>query len=311
LATRARRAFPLVPRQRNTGIAYGTQRSRRRGQGAEVAGSRRYVPGDRLAWIDWYASARESAVRDDDVFIVRQYFTETAPRVVLLVDRRPSMTLYPADLPWLSKPAVVREATTAIVAASHAARAYMGYLDFTRPRVDGEPVPFWIPPQREGSRRALRRIAEEQTAPEDSFELALDYLLGLPSDVPTGTFVFAVSDFLRPLPDHLWSRAQTRGWDLVPVIVQDRVWEQSFPPVQGLLLPVVDPATGKRGALKLTAREVEQRRQANEERLDRLQVMFRRLQFDPVLLDTADPGAIDRAFAAWASRRRMTRRRAR
>ncbi len=36
------------------------------------------------------------------------------------------MTLYPPDLPWLSKPDVVREASAAIVAASHAARAYMG-----------------------------------------------------------------------------------------------------------------------------------------------------------------------------------------
>jgi len=310
VASPARRAFPLIPRQRSTGLAYGTQRSRRRGQGAEIAGARRYVPGDRLAWIDWYASARESMAKDDDIFIVRQYFAEMAPRVVLLVDRRPSMTLYPPDLPWLSKPDVVRETTLAIAAASNAARAYMGYLDFVA-GADDEPTPHWIAPHRQSSRRIMRRLTDGFMAPENSFELALDYLLGLPSDVPTGTFVFAVSDFLAPVPDHLWSRARARGWDLVPVIVQDRVWEQSFPSVQKLLLPVVDPATGKRGAIRLTRHEVERRRQTNTERLARLLNLFRRLQFDPVLLDTPDPRAIDRAFASWAKRRRLIRTRAR
>ena len=310
MATRARRAFPLIPRQRSTGIAYGTQRSRRRGQGAEIAGARRYVPGDRLAWIDWYASARESMAKDDDIFIVRQYYTEIAPRVVLLVDRRPSMSLYPAELPWLSKPDVVRETTLAIAAAANAARAYMGYLDFVAGDGDG-PVPHWIAPHRQSSQRIMRRVTDGFMAPENSFELALDYLLGLPSDVPAGTFVFAVSDYLAPVPDQLWSRARARGWDLVPVIVQDRVWEQSFPPVQKLLLPVVDPATGKGGAIRLTRHEAEGRRRANAERLEGLLDMFRRLQFDPVLLDTPDPRAIDRAFANWAKRRRLTRRRAR
>jgi uncharacterized protein (DUF58 family) len=310
VANQARRAFPLVPRQRSTGIAYGTQRSRRRGQGAEIAGARRYVPGDRLAWIDWYASARESMAKDDDLFIVRQYYSEIAPRVILVVDRRPSMSLYPPDLPWLSKPDVVREATLAIVAAANAARAYMGYLDFIAGD-DDEPTPHWIAPHRQSSRRIMRRVTDGFMAPDDSFELALEYLLGLPSDVPTGTFVFAVSDFLTPVPDQLWSRARARGWDLVPVIVQDRVWEQSFPPVEKLLLPVLDPGTGKRGAIRLAKREVERRRQDNSERLERLVDMFRRLQFDPVLLDTTDPRAIDRAFASWASRRRLIRRRAR
>ena len=94
VAAQRRRAFPLVSRHRMTGVTYGSQRSLRRGQGAEIAGSRRYVPGDRLAWIDWHASARESLARDEDVFIVRQYFEEVAPRVIVVVDRRPSMALY-------------------------------------------------------------------------------------------------------------------------------------------------------------------------------------------------------------------------
>lgn len=309
MAAQSRRAFPLVSRRRTTGVAYGTHRSRRRGQGAEIAGTRPYIPGDRLAWIDWYASARASLARDDDVFVVRQYFTEIAPRVVLLVDKRPSMGLYPDDLPWLSKPVVVEEATTAIVAAVRAARAYMGYLDFGRGPA-GEPAPNWIAPHRQNARRIMSRVTAAFTAPPESFELALDYLLGLPSDVPASSFVFVVSDFLSPLPDELWSRAYTRGWDVVPVVVQDPIWEQTFPALGRVLLPVVDAATGRRGAIRLSAAEARARRDANEARLSDTLGRFRRLGFDPVLLDSAEPRRVDEAFFAWASRRRAVRSRA-
>jgi uncharacterized protein (DUF58 family) len=306
-----RRAFPLVPRPRATGIAYGTLPTRRRrGQGAEVAGTRRYVSGDRLASIDWYASARESMVKADDIFIVRQYYTETAPRLILVVDRRPSLALYPSELPWLSKPAAIREATTAIITAARAAGAYTGYLDFGRRDASGEALPRWIPPRRQ-SVRAITQIREEFTAPEESLELAIDYLLGLPSDVPAGTFVFAVSDYLQPTPDAIWSRVRAQHWDLVPVIVQDPVWEQSFPEVGGIVLPISDPATGKRSSLQLSARESRARRDANRERLEGLTARFRRLGFDPVVLSTSDPVHIDTEFITWARRRRLMRRRAR
>src|SRR4029077_2044917 len=156
VATRARRAFPLVPRHRITGLAYGTQRSLRRGQGAEVAGSRPYRPGDRLAWIDWYASARLSLAHDDDVFVVRQYYAEIAPRVSVWAHRRRSMALYDTDLPWLSKPDVLREAVTAIVAAAHAARAYVGYLDIGRRPESDASSSYWISPQRQSAHQILR-----------------------------------------------------------------------------------------------------------------------------------------------------------
>lgn len=310
MASPPRRAFPLVPRYRTAGVAYGTQRSLRRGLGAEIAGSRPYRPGDRLAWIDWYASARLSLAKDEDVFVVRQYYAEIAPRVIVVVDRRPSMGLYPPGLPWLSKADVLREAVTAIVAAAHAARAYVGYLDFAgSPEHDGS-EPFWVAPHRQSVRRIMRRLSDEYAAPANSMELAVDYLLGLPRDVPAGSFVFVVSDFLRAPPDHVWSRVRTRRWDLVPVIVQDPVWEQSFPLVHDLLVPITDPETGKTKSVRLREGEAYERQEANRERLRELVHGFRRLQFDPVLLDTEDPTAIDAAFIRWAIRRRVTRGRA-
>jgi uncharacterized protein (DUF58 family) len=302
-----RRAFPLVPRQRLTGVAYGAQRSTRRGQGSEVAGSRPYVPGDRLSWIDWHASARLSVAKNEDHFVVRQYYAEVAPRVVVVVDRRPSMGLYPDDLPWLAKPRVLHEAITSIIAAAQAARAYVGYLDFADGAKSVGGGAHWIAPHRQGARRIADRLGAEFGASSNSLDLAIEYLLELRRDVPAGTFVFVLSDFLQSSPAHLWSRARGRGWDLVPVIVQDPVWEQSFPPVESLLIPVADPATGTTTATRLSQREVIERRAANENRLSDLLLTFRGLQFDPVVLDTTQPAAIDEAFIRWSVRRRMTR----
>src|SRR5947208_15948827 len=87
-------AFPLTPRRRLIGLSFGGMRSARRGTGSDVAGSRVYRPGDDIDTIDWAASARLSAARGTDEFIVRERFAEEAPRVVIIADRRPEMSLF-------------------------------------------------------------------------------------------------------------------------------------------------------------------------------------------------------------------------
>ena len=47
--------FPLVPRRRVIGLAFGGVRSARRGVGSDVASAREYRPGDDVAWMDWAA----------------------------------------------------------------------------------------------------------------------------------------------------------------------------------------------------------------------------------------------------------------
>lgn len=310
MATVRRRTFPLVPRHRLSGTAFGTQRSLRRGQGAEVAGSRPYRPGDRVAWIDWHASARLSAARNQDEFVVREYFAEEAPRVILVVDRRPTMALYPAEFPWLSKPAVVREVATTVVASTLAARGVLGYVDFAGAAERGG-APFWLPPHGHVQRWHVDRWDAAYDAPQDTIERSFDHLLRLHSDVPTGSFVFVVSDFLAPPADECWLRAVARRWDVVPVIVQDPLWEQSFPDLHGVVVPVQDPATGAVTPVRLTARDARARRTANEARLATLLARFRALQLDPVLLGTSEEAAIDATFLTWAARRRVLRERGR
>ena len=244
MAPAPRRTFPLVPRHRLTGGTFGGYHSLRRGRGTDIAGSRAYVPGDQLAWIDWKTSARLSALQDDDAFVVREHYADEAPRAVILADHHPSMALYPPGLPWLAKAAVLRHVVVGVVAAAHAARAYIGYLDFSGAS-ERHGAPYWVPPRRLSVRQVEHRLSASFDAPANALERGIDELLVRRHDAQAGCFVFVVSDFLRPPPLDVWLRARGRRWDVVPVIVQDPVWEQSFPDVGRTMLPLADPATGR------------------------------------------------------------------
>ena len=54
--------------------------------------------------------------------------------------------------------------------------------------------------------------------------------------------------------------------------------------------------------------EARERRAANEARLEDLFRLFRRMRFDPILLDEESPAAIDSAFLVWSTKRRLARR---
>src|SRR5260221_8152832 len=135
--------FPLVPRRRVIGLAFGGVRSARRGIGSDVASTREYRPGDDVGWMDWAASAKLSAARGEDEFIVRERFADEAPRVVGLCDRRPSMLIRASQLRTLDKPQALHSTLELIAQSALAARSLTGYLDYG----DGEP--FWRPPRTE------------------------------------------------------------------------------------------------------------------------------------------------------------------
>jgi uncharacterized protein (DUF58 family) len=291
----ARLTFPLVQRRRVVGLSYGGMNSVRRGSGSDVAGSRPYRPGDRIDTIDWAASAKLSLATGEEQFIVRERFAEEAPRLVVVADRRPSMSLFPPPYPWLSKPDAVRTAVKLISDSGVAARAFMGYLDF------GDGSAFWRPPssQKELEEHEQRPFA----APPDAPARALQHLVDHRRDLPSGTFVFVLSDFLDGVDHELWRRAAERRWDIVPVVVQDPTWEQSFPDVSGIVVPFIDPASSRVRPALLSPAEVEERRRANEQRLTAILDGFRRLDMEPVVLTSADVSQTLNAFLAWADRR--------
>lgn len=288
--------FPLKPKRRLVGLAYGVMHSARRGTGSDVAGSRPYRPGDDVKAIDWAASAKLSMARGADEFVVREHFADEAPRVVVLSDRRPSMSLFPPGWPWLQKPEAVRAIVRLIADSALAAQAYVGYLDH------GSGASFWEPPH---SQRVLHEVDPHRPfrAPEDALARGLEELIRHRRDVPAGTFVFVVTDFLAPPSRDLWLRVLARRWDVIPVVVQDPVWEQSFPDVSGVVVPFADPATGRTTYAALTAREAAERRRANEARRAELVRTLRGLDLEPVLVETSDVRSVFSAFLSWVDRR--------
>ena len=295
-------SFPLVPRWRPVGSAFGRLRAARRGIGSSVAGTRPYRPGDDPSLIDWKLSARLSSLRDEADFFVREDFADEAPRLVVVADRSPSMALYPDELPWLSKPAAVETVWRAVATTAIRELGLAGYLDTAG--TDG-----WLAPR---SAVGFDAVAERlAAAPWESsgggLEQALERLAQSRRSLPAGTFVFVCSDFVAAPPPQAWLRALGFRWDVVPVIVQDPVWEQSFPAVGGLVVPFAQPG-GHVRLVRLAPREASARRKANEERLARLLADFRSLGLDPIVVGDAAPEAVLAQFAGWAETRLANRR---
>ncbi len=292
--------FPLIPRRRVLGLPFGALHSARRGLGSDVAGSRPYQPGDDIDRIDWYASARLSLARGSDEFVVREHFAEEAPRVVSLVDRRPSMSIFPEGWPWLQKPEAIRGAVRLISDSAIAARGLLGYLD------EGKGEPFWHPPR---SQHLLGDADLERPfeAPADTLVRSLHHLVAQRRDLPAGTFVFVISDFLEPPTRDDWLLVLERRFEIVPVIVQDPIWEQSFPDVSGAAVPFADAATGRVSLAALREHEAVERREQNEARFRELVREFHGLAMDPVVVSSHEHRDVVFSFLSWADQRMLTR----
>jgi len=299
-----RLTFPLVPRRRVIGLSYGTMKSLRRGSGTDVAGSRPYRPGDDMDSIDWAASARLSTARGSDEFVVRERFAEEAPKVVIVCDRRPEMACYGPPLPWLDKPKAMRTVVELVLASAGAAGGFVGYLDYA----DGEP--HWRQPK--GDRKLIelrdpRLWSTEYDGPPDWLERSIDHLASHTRAVTPGTFVFLLSDFIPTPSTDVWLSAIEHRWDVVPIVIQDPTWEQSFPDVDGIVVPMRDPRAGSVSSVRMRRKEVVARREENVRRTTGLLDTFRELDIDPVAVTSADRGAILAEFLLWTELRRTRR----
>ena len=300
----ARLTFTLVPRRRVIGLSFGAVRSLRRGAGSDVAGSRPYRPGDDMDAIDWASSARLSTARGSDEFLVRERFAEEAPKVVIVCDRRPHMAHYSSPLPWLDKPLAMRHVVELILASAGAAGGFVGYLDYA----DGNP--HWRQPK--GERKMIelkdpRLWSSEFNGPPDWLERSIAHLAEHPRAVGAGTFVFVLSDFLPASSKEMWLTAVEHRWDIVPVVIQDPTWEQSFPDVSGIVVSLRDPRTGRVVPVRLRAKEAAARKAANEERVRDLLETFRVLDIDPILVSSSEPAEILAPFLVWTDLRRTRR----
>jgi hypothetical protein len=191
-----------------------------------------------------------------------------------------------------------------IVESTIAARGFLGYLDVAGGR------PLWRPPR---SQRGLSELGLERpfTAPPNALAWAVEHLKSHRRSLPPGSFVFVLSDFLEPPPEEMWLDALEYRWDLVPIVIQDPVWEQSFPDVAGVAVPLADPRDGRVRRVRLSAGEVAELREANEQRCSGILGGLRALDLEPVLVSSDDATEILAAFLEWTDWRRVLRGRPR
>jgi hypothetical protein len=191
-----------------------------------------------------------------------------------------------------------------VLASAGAAGGFVGYLDY------GDGSPHWRQPK--GERKLLeiqdqRLVSPEFNGPDDWLERSVAHLAAHPRAVGVGTFVFVLSDFIPSPSRQTWSTAVEHRWDLVPVIIQDPLWEQSFPDVSGIVVSFRNARNGRVVPVRLRKREADERRAANEARIHDLLQMFRSLDIDPVLVSSSDPAGILASFLDWADLRRTRR----
>jgi hypothetical protein len=182
-------AVPLVARRRVTAPVHGALRSPHTGRGSHLAVTRPTRYGDDVRRIDQRASVGLSAAPGRNELVVREHFVENATRVILVRDRRASMALWPRWSPWLCKPHACGTVGRLLAASA---------------------------------RRARCAFREEDDELAHALEALAIGRLG------RGSFVFLVSDFLVLPPEEVWREAFERGWDIVPVVLKDPVWERSF-----------------------------------------------------------------------------------
>jgi len=255
--------------------------------------------------IDWAASARLSAARSEDAFVVREHFADESPRVVVVTDRRPAMALCPPGLPWLRKPAALHAAASLIGASAARGRGAVGLLDFG----DGADEPAWLSPSTSGLWQFEERLAGAGfAAPTDVIEQSLAYLGRVRNALTAGSFVFVLSDFLADVGIETWLEAIGHRWDVVPVVIQDPLWESSFPDISGVVVPFVDAAGGTVRRVRVRRGEAQQLRERHERRHRGLIESLTGLGLDPVVIARAEPDAVLAAFLAWADARLADRR---
>ena len=93
----------------------------------------------------------------------------------------------------------------------------------------------------------------------------------------------------------------------MPVVIQDPVWERSFPDVSGIVVPLRDPGTRRVIDVRLTKKEAAARRRANEERFLALLDELLLLDLDPIVVSSSDPAELLASFLDWSELRRARR----
>ncbi len=226
---------------------------------------------------------------------------------MIVCDRRPEMACYGPPLPWLDKPR----------GDAHDRRA--------RPRERGGGRRLRRLSRLRGRRPALAAAEGGAQADRDSRRAPVVVRVRRPAGLaravdrsprvapacghPRYLRLRASPTSSRSPSNELWLAAVEHRWDIVPVVIQDPTWEQSFPDVSGIVVPLArstDRSADAGSAPREGGRAAKgaQRKRA----CGRVLETFRLLDIDPVVVSSSDRSEILSTFLVWSDLRRTQAR---
>ena len=228
------RVAPPRPRQRRDRLAARTE------------------PGDPVSTIDWRATRALSAATGRDEFIVRERARRR--RAARRARARPPA----GDGALPAAAAVAVEADGAARGRRPRRRERRRRARRRRlARLRGRRAAHWLPPGRArpaaSSSRTRSATTPRSTRPRTTLDARVRRSSArLARDLPGRQLRLRPLRLPRAAAPRRWLDAAAHGWDVVPVVIQDPVWEQSFPDVAGAALPVADPATAALELVRLS-----------------------------------------------------------
>ena len=256
--------FPLVSRRRLIGLAFGSMHGARRGSGSDIAGSRPYVPGDDPHRIDWgvlgpalrraRAATSSSSASTSPTRRRASSSASTAARDVAVPARA---AVPPQGRGRRGRARADRGQRRRVARPRRAARARRG-----------ADVVGWCPPtsgrrhaRARRPRAARARRAERTASPRCSSSSRSTAARSRPrassSSSPTSSSRHR---------SRRGSGRSTAAGTSCPVVVQDPVWEQGFPDVDRLVVPLVG-SDGRVRPVRLADGESQAWRERHEARL--------------------------------------------
>ena len=242
-----------------------------KGQGIEFAEVRQYIPGDDIRSIDWNVSAKTGTT------FVKKFNEER--ELTLLIACDVSASLMFGSLGRLKSEIAAELAAVFAFSATHN-NDKVGLLLFS------DKIELYIPPKK-GRRHVLRIIREllafTPASKGTNIMLALDSINHL---IRRNGILILISDFKTELDYSKPFKLTARKFDLVPVIVEDKL-ERALPKAR-VFISLEGLEDGTQTLLNLASKSAEEVTQKQVKELDQAKLLFTKSGLEYIVIQDGD-----------------------